>query len=687
MLKKIALSSVGFALLASPLLVSAQSIADLQAQIQALLAQITILQAQSTTPPQLQPTGQPDDYGTGTTQAGVYCPKLATTLQKGSRDASTRNQVSELQAFLTDYYNLDENIVTGGFFGNLTHKYLVQFQQEQGLPTIGIVGPLTRAKIARVCGGGTSTPIPTPVVTPVTTPASLQNFVPGHNKVSADRINLVLVGINFSSTAEFTAEVAEMLGWDGVPTRGGTGFGPFAIEPLRSNKNKFNVWYDPSIITAGTSNATAESEINAQIQSRKAIIANLNLPYVVPVFLNKIGSGVNTYIVSHAEGQGITMVNNSFSSLTKANLTPRAVLVSVDGGPTQPSQLAHELGHGIFGLADEKTDGGYDVAGTPPRLRAPSCVATLAEAQSLWGSMVGQIDPFYTEWKQTLQQNGQWNVLFPADVHVWRTMDEGMRVGYYYGQCYGDRNGRNVIRPTDFSIMHQSQVAVFGLVNRRQVETVLSFFSGTGSPIPTVTKTPTTTTPDIVPLVPTGTLTTTNCTVPAGATTCTFSTIWTTTGAIGGIRLVFTPQGGSAFNMLNDRSPANYSLSTPYWSAGTHTVQLFDTRTNTHLDSKQVLITSATTTLAPTCTMINRDSTSPGYATLTWVTRNATSIQLSPNGLPATANVAYGSHSVMIPRTGKTTYTLTVSNASGTSTCSVDVGPLPVVATTTTTYI
>ena len=123
MFKKLALA-VGIALLASPLVVLATS----------------------------QPL--PDDYGTGTT--GVYCPNLTSTFQKGARDSTTGGQVSELQAFLSDYYNLDDGILVGGYFGKLTQKYVVQFQTEQNLPAFGIVGSLTRAKIAEACDGSTS---------------------------------------------------------------------------------------------------------------------------------------------------------------------------------------------------------------------------------------------------------------------------------------------------------------------------------------------------------------------------------------------------------------------------------------------------------------------------------------------------------------------------------------------------
>ncbi|MSU74570.1 hypothetical protein EXS57_02205 [Candidatus Kaiserbacteria bacterium] len=444
----------------------------------------------------------PSVFAQGVTSYGTTsfnnCPTLSVTMQRGARDVSYGGQVSELQKFISDYYDIDPKEFVTGFFGRTTQGYVIKFQKERGLPAFGIAGSMTHSAITKICRAagvthsstGTQGSIPyatttNPTKTPTTPqPISLQDFVTGHNISNADRINLVFVGINFASTSEFRAAATEMLGWDGRPSRGGVAFGPFAIEPLRSNKEKFNVWYDPNIITAGTRDG-----IVAQTEIKKARIENSGLSYVVPVFLNKLHMSTTTpypFVTPHSDGYGMTLTDNSFSSLTKNNLHPVAVYVNFEEPLTSPSQLAHELGHGIFGLADEKTDSPYDVAGTAPRLHAPDCVATITDAQTLWGSLVGNTDPFYTEWKQTLHQNGQWDVLFPADTSWWRTLDDGIKVGYYYGQCYGDTNGRAVIRPTDFSIMNTSQIAVFGSVNRRQVETVLGFFSGSSSVPPTV---------------------------------------------------------------------------------------------------------------------------------------------------------------------------------------------------------
>ncbi len=148
MLKKIAFAGVGILLLASPMLASAQTLAELTAQLQAALVQLQFALGQGAV------LGASDDEPDGVNPIGIYCPYLTITMQRGARDATTNGQVSELQAFLTDYFDLDENIVVGGYFGRLTEKYVKQFQTEHGLPSFGIVGSLTRAKIAQVCGKG-----------------------------------------------------------------------------------------------------------------------------------------------------------------------------------------------------------------------------------------------------------------------------------------------------------------------------------------------------------------------------------------------------------------------------------------------------------------------------------------------------------------------------------------------------
>lgn len=97
-----------------------------------------------------------DDYGTGTSVARAgYCPSLSITMQRGSTDASTSGQVSQLQRFLIERSYLDIEQPTGRYAG-MTVQAVIDFQRDQSLPTFGIAGSMTRAAIARVCAGGVS---------------------------------------------------------------------------------------------------------------------------------------------------------------------------------------------------------------------------------------------------------------------------------------------------------------------------------------------------------------------------------------------------------------------------------------------------------------------------------------------------------------------------------------------------
>lgn len=97
---------------------------------------------------------------TGTPSA-VYCPNLTVTLQFGSRDSSTGGQVTQLQKFLSDYYDLDPATYVTGYFGNLTKQNVKRFQCEKDIVCSGdestgwgVVGPRTRAAIVAACGNG-----------------------------------------------------------------------------------------------------------------------------------------------------------------------------------------------------------------------------------------------------------------------------------------------------------------------------------------------------------------------------------------------------------------------------------------------------------------------------------------------------------------------------------------------------
>src|SRR3989344_7056496 len=156
---KLAAGVVGFAMTVSvfmPVLASADTASDLQAQINSLLATISSLQAQ------LSAT-------TGGSSTGYT---FNTNLTVGS----TGTDVKNLQKVLN--MSADTQVASSGagspgnessYFGNLTKAAVMRFQTKNGIsPVAGYVGALTRAKLNSM-GGSTTTTTPTTPTTPGTT--------------------------------------------------------------------------------------------------------------------------------------------------------------------------------------------------------------------------------------------------------------------------------------------------------------------------------------------------------------------------------------------------------------------------------------------------------------------------------------------------------------------------------------
>ena len=153
MYKKLASGSIGLLLLASPLLVSGQTTVSVQAQIDALLKQITQLQAQITAL-----RGQ----STTPTASTSRCLDLKNALIDGSTDATTNGEVSKLQRFLGAYRLsvMDPGEHSGippeelqpvtGYYGTKTAASVMQWQKAHGMDFVTTrsgVGPMTRAKM------------------------------------------------------------------------------------------------------------------------------------------------------------------------------------------------------------------------------------------------------------------------------------------------------------------------------------------------------------------------------------------------------------------------------------------------------------------------------------------------------------------------------------------------------------
>jgi|GEM_PF-1157030 PKD repeat protein len=154
---------------AVPLLSSADTMSDLQAEIQSLLSQINQLQPQTQTQVQSQIQTAP------TTQSASTCPQLYRSLSLGA----SGSDVANLQEFLLQSGDFSANVT--GYFGPITQAAVQQWQSAHGIVSggdaastgFGVVGPHTIAAIAQSCAQNAPQPNSScPVAPPPTTVCS-----------------------------------------------------------------------------------------------------------------------------------------------------------------------------------------------------------------------------------------------------------------------------------------------------------------------------------------------------------------------------------------------------------------------------------------------------------------------------------------------------------------------------------
>ena len=91
---------------------------------------------------------------------------ISSDLALGSEGA----EVTQLQNYLAADPEIYPDGMITGYFGPKTQAAVKRFQAKHGLPQVGRVGPLTRAKLAEGFGGA-ATPSPTPAPAPAAGPA------------------------------------------------------------------------------------------------------------------------------------------------------------------------------------------------------------------------------------------------------------------------------------------------------------------------------------------------------------------------------------------------------------------------------------------------------------------------------------------------------------------------------------
>jgi hypothetical protein len=310
-------------------------------------------------------------------------------------------------------------------------------------------------------------------------------LIPGHNELAGDRINIVVTGGGFGSVDEFiwaarmlmAPGAGPILVCDVGPCVDGTPrsvwFPPFAIDPLREMADRVNVWYLPDPVDYSgpdrgwlTEGEWADIPIEFGALTDVAFVHLVAAPYGVDVLEKGVDAGGGAA---------------SFASF-RGSLEPPASqqearfgLATVTLEPERPwrttNTLVHELGHSLFGLEEEYfLQGQGEPHSDCEEGFAPHRAGDLAEAQMWWGDLVGQVDPFFIEYRDTLVSYGLWEAKERFE------FEKALSVGFFPAGCG--------FKPTGYSIMSwthpdQGAIPVFGSVNRLRASQILKLWTGT----------------------------------------------------------------------------------------------------------------------------------------------------------------------------------------------------------------
>jgi len=305
-------------------------------------------------------------------------------------------------------------------------------------------------------------------------------LLPDHNGPPEDRINLVFAGSGFGEGDDLPGTVTQLLSLDGEPIpidiQGDVyalDWGPFSIEPLREELDRFNLWYLADDVPSGSIvvNPTF-ADPHPQIR-----VEDLGLGTAVSI----VTLSRNGFVDGARANAELTSFADDATLPDRADVRfGSAYLPVVAEDPTAAATLAHELGHALFGLRDEYEEF-TEFGGVEPLLGRPNCVGTAAEAEEHWGPLVGELDPMFTRWQEAMVEFDLW--FEDADAA------DDFTVDLVTGGCFGPADGDGAFRPTVRSLMN-GQEPVLGTVNRQRVQAVLDLFPEPPPPSPSTTAAP-----------------------------------------------------------------------------------------------------------------------------------------------------------------------------------------------------
>jgi hypothetical protein len=235
-------------------------------------------------------------------------------------------------------------------------------------------------------------------------------------------------------------------------------WGPFATEPIRSHRDRFNVWLltdllgDPrALFWQGSEPGRGFGPDGSTLPDAQVTTVHL-LP---PGVWGGSEAGFPSFTGMRPGPPDREGLRFAGAYLAASSWMPAA----------HAETFTHELGHALFDLRDEYTNLDRAV-----QHGYPNCAPDLETAEAWWGHLVGRVDPFLYDYFEVMDRLGQWT---PGLAEL----EAAYTVGHVLGGCYGPVGGDHAVRPTSESIMN-SETPVFGAVNRARVEEILGLWSG-----------------------------------------------------------------------------------------------------------------------------------------------------------------------------------------------------------------
>jgi hypothetical protein len=299
-----------------------------------------------------------------------------------------------------------------------------------------------------------------------------------------DRLNLLFVysdEIPDAQLIDYTNFISSTIDKTQVPSSSmERGF--LLTEPIRSNRNKINLWnYSQKI------NIAKYSNFLSQIASYNNL---LGIKYIVPIFIRPELITLDPLNTSDGRSNAdLPILDYSVDHKILKYYPGKVNELFMRGkeGPNFDKSLAltltHELGHAIFNLLDEYGESGR----TLPLTSFPNCAPDITTARAWWGDLEGQTDPYIKEIfeiqnpRAVFESSIAYNPLTYTYENYVQEYLNIYKVGYYTGGCFAEYTANETqTRPLTASLMSNYYYnPFFGLVNSREITKVFNLFSGT----------------------------------------------------------------------------------------------------------------------------------------------------------------------------------------------------------------